>query len=99
VVRAYAWRMTVERLLRILISAIRKQGFFMGLCAYQLPCAPSATAASSDNDAIAVGLTCSRSLVRASVEELILAAGLPPGLAVVRAVRNSKGDGGDCVQR
>ncbi len=26
-VRAYAWRMIVERLLRILISAIRKRGF------------------------------------------------------------------------
>ena len=26
-VRAYAWRLTVERLLRILISTIRKQGF------------------------------------------------------------------------
>jgi hypothetical protein len=37
VVRAYAWRMTVERLLRILISAIRKQGFFKGLFAHQLP--------------------------------------------------------------
>jgi hypothetical protein len=30
VVRAYAWRMMVERLLRILISAIRKQGFLHG---------------------------------------------------------------------
>jgi hypothetical protein len=29
--------MTVERLLRILISAIRKQGFFKGLWAHQLP--------------------------------------------------------------
>ena len=36
-VRAYAWHMTVERLLRILISAIRKQCFFKGLCAHQLP--------------------------------------------------------------
>jgi len=37
VVRAYAWRMTVERLLRILISAIRKQDFFKRLGAHQLP--------------------------------------------------------------
>ena len=29
-VRAYAWRMTVERLFRILISAIRKHGFVTG---------------------------------------------------------------------
>ncbi len=31
-VRAYAWRMMVERLLRILISAIRKQGFLRAMC-------------------------------------------------------------------
>lgn len=43
---------------RIIISAIRKQGFFKGLCAHWIPCAPSATAVSSDNDAFAVGLTC-----------------------------------------
>ena len=48
-VRAYAWPMTVERLFRIMISAIRKQGFFKGLCARQPPCPSSATAMSSES--------------------------------------------------
>jgi hypothetical protein len=45
VVRAYAWRMTVERFLRILISAIRKPGFFKGLRLAASDARPAASAA------------------------------------------------------
>ena len=51
-VRAYAWRMTVERLLRILISAIRNQGFQGPLRPTSFRCAPSASALSSSSSAV-----------------------------------------------